>query len=220
MWRENKFFYLLISLLLIIIGYPFFEGGTLAGRIFALFFSAVLITGVYAVSKEKRIYRIISFALAVPAILLLWIEQVVYASVMDILAYIFMALFCFFTVFCMISHFMKAKKVNANILAGAAGTYLLLGISWGMLFALLQFINSGSFVVKESLQAGALADMDIFIYYSFATLTTLGYGDVTPVSSHAQSLAILEAATGVLFIALLISRLVGMYLYQLRGRGE
>lgn len=59
--------------------------------------------------------------------------------------------------------------------------------------------------------APTLAD---FLYYSFVTLTTLGFGDITPVTARARSLAVLEAVTGVLFVALLIARLVGMYSRQ------
>ena len=83
-----------------------------------------------------------------------------------------------------------------------------------MLYALVEIVMPGSFAVKGGLSANIITEWSTFNYFSFTTLTTLGYGDITPMTERAQSLAILEAITGVLFMALLISRLVGLYIYH------
>jgi hypothetical protein len=216
MKERGKLFYLLICLLFILLVYPLFIGKEMAGKIFALFFSGILISGVYAISSHKRVNLVISVLLAFPALVLMWTDQVRDIYIVEVLASVFIALFSFFSVFCLILHIMKARKVTLDILAGAASAYLLLGISWGILYSLLELVNSGSFFMTSAIQQEAIKDWSIFNYFSFTTLTTVGYGDVIPVSEYAQSLAVLEAVTGVLFTALLISRLVGMYVYQLR----
>lgn len=216
MAKRGKLSYLLICLLFVLLVYPLAEGSLAAGKILTLFFSFVLISGMYAVSTNNRVKLVISLFLAVPALLIIWSEQFFDNRLLDIATFALMALFSFFTVICIVMYLMKAKKVTKDILAGAASAYLLIGISWSMLCGLLEFVIPGSFSVSGAINVNALDNWSTFNYYSFTTLTTLGYGDITPISVRAQSFAVLEAVTGVLFTALLVSRLVGMYLYQLR----
>jgi len=217
MAKRGKFFYLLISILFILVVYPFITPEMwFAGTLFSVFFTAVLVSGVYAVSEDNRRKFAISLILSIPAVALLWLDQFVVNKIIDELFFIFMSLFCFFTFFCIISHIMRSKRVTLDLLAGAVCGYLLLGISWGMLYSFLKLVIPGSFVFSETIRASSIKDWPIFIYYSFTTLTTLGYGDITPVDPRTQSFAFLEAVTGVLYIAILIARLIGMYLYHAR----
>jgi hypothetical protein len=220
--RKGTFFYLLISLLFILLAYPVFEQALWAGKLLAIFFTFILVAGVYVASGEHKVKLKISLFLAIPTILFIWTDQFTpqdrsWSFYLDIVAETFIVLFTFYTAACVLMHLMKAKKVTADILAGAACTYLLLGISWGILYAMVELVIPGSFVAPDHLMPLSAQNWSVFNYFSFVTLTTLGYGEMTPVTSRAQSLAILEAVTGVLFTALLVSRLVGMYLYQLRA---
>jgi hypothetical protein len=158
----------------------------------------------------------VSIFLAVPAVVLIWFNQFFTNEILNFLTLVFPVFFSFFTMFCIVSFLMRARKVTSDILAGAASAYLLIGISWGLMYMLLEVADPGSFTVNISVGTDILKKWSTFNYYSFTTLTTTGYGDITPLSSRAQSLALLEMVFGVLFTALLISRLVGMYLYQLR----
>ena len=101
-------------------------------------------------------------------------------------------------------HLAKAGKVTADLLLGAAAAYLLLGLFFMFLYGLL---------IKFDLTAFNNIDSPVDImYFSYTTLTTLGYGDITPVSPLAKSFSILQAVVGVLFSAILVARLVGLYL--------
>ncbi|MDP8299229.1 MAG: ion channel [Candidatus Tantalella remota] len=221
---KGAFFNLLISLLLILVVYPEVQGKIWAGKLFAVFFSWVLVSAVYLVSRERKSNFIISLILGIPTLVFMWLEQFIDGSFLDVVMFILMTVFTFFVFWCVISHIMRSEKVTANTLAGAASAYLLLGISWGFVYALLEFVTLGaSFSIPEALKTTnalnvVVADWDwaVLHYFSFSTLTTLGYGDITPITSRAQSLALLEAVSGVLFTALLVSRLVGMYIYGLR----
>jgi len=218
---KGAFFYLLASLLFILFAYPIFEQSLWAGKILVVFFTVVLVAGVYVATRGSRGRFIISLSLAIPTVMVLWTDQFVskqgsWAFYLDVVSYSLVVIFTFYTAVCVLLHIMKARQVNADILAGAACAYLLLGLSWGILYSLVELAQPGSFMFAEYMPNVASRDWSIFNYYSFTTLTTLGYGDIIPVTSRAQSFAILEAITGVLFTALLISRLVGMYLYQLK----
>ena len=84
--------------------------------------------------------------------------------------------------------------------------FLLLGLCWAFIYALIEVLNPGSFSVASITTAGSSS---AYTYFSFVTLTTLGYGDISPVAQVARSFAILEAITGQMYLAVLVARLVG-----------
>jgi hypothetical protein len=100
----------------------------------------------------------------------------------------------------------RAGPVTFHRIQGAIAVYLLLGLMWASAYALLHHLQPGAF-------AGNLdaAVPQTWIYYSFVTLTTTGYGDISPVHPVARSLAIAEAVAGQLYIAITLARLVSLY---------
>ena len=100
--------------------------------------------------------------------------------------------------------------VDANRLTGAVCVYLLLGVSIGLLNILVYKFAPDAFrgLSGDSTQWHGLD----LLYYSFVTMTTLGYGDITPVAPMAKALAYLAAVVGQLYVAILIGALVGLYL--------
>ncbi len=115
----------------------------------------------------------------------------------------------------MIVHIMRQNRVTVDLILGAVCSYLLLGILFAILFKLSDEFLPGAF----NLGADASSRMSTFTYFSFTTLSTLGYGDITPVASGVRQLAILEALTGQVYLAVLVARLVGLQTAQgLRDR--
>lgn len=98
--------------------------------------------------------------------------------------------------------------VTGELIAGSIAVYLLLGIAFAYLFALVELHSPGAFAFAD--RAGH-ADPD-FYYYSLVTLTTLGYGDITPLAPMARGLAALEAVIGPVYLTVLVARLVGMHI--------
>ena len=91
-----------------------------------------------------------------------------------------------------------------------------MGVLWSMVYTLLEYFNPGSFNLgNEHIKDNRI----LFLYYSFVTLTTLGYGDVTPVGGGVRMLAIFEALAGQLYLTLLVARLVGIHIAQSGSRG-
>jgi hypothetical protein len=105
---------------------------------------------------------------------------------------------------------LRAPRVTAQVLEAGISTYLVFGLLWTLAYMLIGRLDPAAFTFSGD---GASHSMDSFnaLYYSFVTLTTMGYGDIVPVSRAARMLAVSEATTGVMYMSILIARLVGMY---------
>jgi hypothetical protein len=124
------------------------------------------------------------------------------------------ALMASFFVYCTATLFryvIAGSAVTTDRLLAAVCVYLLIGLSWAMVYTGIASVDRGTFGWAAAEEADMPIPWPTLLYYSFTTLTTLGYGDITPVSPLARILASLEAVTGVLYVAVLIAGLVGMY---------
>lgn len=169
--------------------------------------SSILIMSVYVLSFDKKPF-VIALLLGVPALLTTWSNMFSYTPPFAYASYVFTISFYFFTLFTILAYVLKSKRITTEEIYGVICVYLLLGITWGMLFSLTEELHPGSFT------HGANLEWPDFMYFSFTTLTTAGYGDITPVTARAQSLAILEMIVGVLYVAVLVARLVSLYGHQ------
>jgi hypothetical protein len=100
----------------------------------------------------------------------------------------------------------RAGPINVHRIQGAVAAYLLLGLAWALAYETVALVATGAF----SFAGPAEGERGRFIYFSFVTLSTLGYGDVIPVHPVARSLAVTEALTGQLYPAILLGRLVSL----------
>ncbi len=200
LWRFRP---LLVSLLGLLLLYPFVEDR----QLFIKGLTALVLLGaMYSVSRQKRVLLLAS-GLGVPALLARAVSLATADLVAHIVAGIADVLFFGFTTTVLLYHVLADREVTADTLYGAVCVYLLSGVLWSSLYGLIELIQPGSFSGGSG-QGVTLPDL---LFFSFVTLTTLGYGDITPVTSPARSLAVLEAVFGVLYNALLIARLVGLY---------
>lgn len=107
-------------------------------------------------------------------------------------------------------HTFMARTVMTDILLAATALYLVIGSMYAAIFATVEWFEPGSFVSSS----GAEVTWQLLLYYSYVTLTTLGYGDITPVGFYAQAFAAFEAVMGVLYTVILLARLVGKHASQ------
>jgi hypothetical protein len=101
---------------------------------------------------------------------------------------------------------LRAGPINFHRIQGAVAAYVLLGVIWAHAYSLVALLGSGAFSGPVRPEDGPRA----WLYFSFVTLTTVGYGDVLPVHPTARSLAVLEAVVGSLYLAILVARLVSL----------
>jgi hypothetical protein len=108
------------------------------------------------------------------------------------------------------------SKVSTNRIIGAICVYLMLGVIWALMYSLLEAAVPGSFggIVERAITGAWDPD---WVYFSFVTLTTLGYGDILPLTISARSLAYFEAIVGQFYLAILVAGLVGAYLSETQG---
>jgi len=198
--------FLLVALVILIVVYPFIQGIL----VFNVMLTAVLFTALYAVSERKR-QRVVALLLGVPWFIALWLYQlgsdhVAVAVLSPALGFLFLG----YVTQVLLRHVIQADRVDAEMIYGAIAGYLLLGLIWAMLYAVIETLQPGSFALTAT--NADTRPWDDLLYYSFVTLTTLGYGDVLPLSTRVRSLAILEAVTGVFYVAVLVARLVSLYI--------
>jgi hypothetical protein len=201
---------LLIALGLFFIWAPFveeIEGGDL---IVSGLFSLVLLAGVVAVADRKGV-MVIAIVLAIPAIAGRWINHfrpdLIPPAVFLVAGLILIA----FVVGNLLLFVFRAPSVNTEVLCASISAYLMLGLMWTMAYWLVdQLTPGGAFAFNTITGKQSMKGFNAF-YFSFITLSTVGYGDITPVSRIARWLAAMEAMTGLLYVAVLISRLVSLY---------
>lgn len=205
--QSYKFFSLLVSLIVLMIVSPFFEADDKAAPSLAALFSLVLLSAVFAASA-RRAQFLFAMSLAVPWLVLKWGFGGPGFGGTEIATNILQASLNVFAIILILHRIIKTKEVGFDDLCGAVAIYFLLGVSWALAFGVLEGLAPGTIILSNS--DAALSSIDL-IYFSFTTLTTLGYGDIAPLSPVARIWSNLEAITGVLYLAVLVSRLVSLY---------
>jgi hypothetical protein len=206
-WSAVEF---LISLLLLIVVTPFVEDLEHGPLIEGLLLTFMLVSAVLAVSNRWSTL-LSSLALAVVAIGARWLHHL-YANQLSPIVYLVPVLALLgFVLVIYLTYILRAKIVTFGVLCGAVSTYLMLGLGWAMAYVLIANLNPTAFATSDhSMGPNTMTGFNAF-YFSFVTLSTVGYGDIVPVSRTARLLAALEATTGTLFVAMLIARLVSMH---------
>ena len=202
--------HLLIALALLFTCAPFVDeirGGEL---IVSFLLSLVLLSAVIAVADSKYVL-VIAVVLVIPAVVGRWINHfrpdLVHPAVFLICAVVLMT----FLVVRLLRFILRAPLVTTEVLCASIAAYLMLGLTWTVAYWLVdQLTPGGAFSFNTSSGTRSMNGFTGF-YFSFITLSTVGYGDITPVSRIARWLAAMEAMTGLLYVAVLVARLVSLY---------
>jgi hypothetical protein len=205
------FLSLLIALVALLVVSPFLAGTGLGGIVDLVLFSGVLVAAVALVRRDRKAF-VVAIALAILAsglgcaALLTPHDAVVFVWLFALVG------FLGFVIVLLLSTIFRARRVVTDTVLGAVCVYLLVGLAWGLGFALLELVLPGSFRgLDEGVAPGRLHSL---VYYSLATVTTLSSGDIAPLTPPARVLSVLEMVTGQLYLTVLISRLVGLQISQ------
>jgi hypothetical protein len=200
---------LLAALALLFFFFPFVEEVKGGDIIVSILLSLVLLCAVLAVADRKRAL-VIAVALAVPAIAGRWISHfrpdLVPPPVFLTAGLVLIA----FVVANLLRFVLRAPSVNVEVLCASISAFLMLGLLWTVAYWLVDQLDPGAFAFNTNEGRQSISGFNAF-YFSFVTLSTVGYGDITPVSKVARMLAAMEAMTGLLYVAVLIARLVALY---------
>ena len=211
---KNRFLFLLISILSFLILSPLLRGFVGISILLDIFLTAVFISAIYAVS-QKKYFSLIGILLALPMLAVTWSAYFVKIPVIPLVGSCFGILFFAFLVITILLFVFEQREITLDVINGAIVAYLLMAMMWALLFRLVNDLQPGSFAMAESHMQGSRL---LFFYYSFVTITTLGYGDITPVTDVAKSFSFLEAVVGQIYLVVLVARLVGIHIAQSMGR--
>jgi hypothetical protein len=227
--RAYPFGVLLASLLLLIVAAPLTERlshsfGFLHGQAaIAPFVFLLTVAAAFAMWPTVH-YRIATLVLGSVVVLLLYLSTVFRHDTLAAVHLSAQVFFLSFVIALVVRRVFLAPVVDGNILCGAAALYLLVGVLSGFIFSLIEICSPHSFTVTPAgLAPGADAvkpGPGWLIYYSFTTLTTVGFGDVLPSSDLARSASVFEAVIGQMLLVVMMARLVGLHVAQASTRHQ
>ena len=180
----------------------------------SLFFSLLMVSGVINLSRRPSI-RFVAGIVACGAITLRWLTHVRPTAATlqwgSLVSFLFMITL---TMVILYKVFMDDKPVTAHRVKGAVAAYLMFGITWSVLYGFLDQVLPNAFNLPPASGEYGPARQEVFAYYSFITLTTVGYGDISPTHDISRMFAVLEALVGQLYPATLLARLVPLAITQ------
>ena len=222
--RPGQFTILLIAILCFLLVPPFFIDYEPTGVLASIFPSLLLMSVLY-VFPRRREFKI-ACILAVPTLASRWLVFAFHFNVI-FLAVVSLCWLCFLilTDIVVLGQVLQATHVTNDTISGAVCGYLLLGLIFAFLYALVALAYPGSFllegkiIISDKSKIFYQHEVGGLIYYSYVTLATLGYGDIAPKSAPARMLAAIEAIAGQFYVAILIARLVSIR-YSKWGAGD
>lgn len=210
--QRNRALFLLVAFLFLLVAAPMLAPFFNLRLLFDVFMTLIFASAIYAASEKKWHYLINTgfFLVTVSAI---WIEYIFPGKISYLISQLTAIIFFLFAGMRVVSDVVKARRITANAIFASIVVYLIAGVLWSAIYSVLELLHPGSLNI---------GDIDIrnasyrLIYFSFVTLTTLGYGDIAPLTDVASSFVILEAVFGQMYITVLIAWLVGRFISESR----
>lgn len=207
---ERKFQLLFLALLVLLVFYPYIQRAGFGYLGFRILGSAVTLLSVYAISF-RRGFALLALVLAAPTLVHRILLPDAGNGALSLVTTSFTFLFDLVVIVIIFRRVFAEDQPNSEAVFGALCIYLLVGFSFANGFGFLAALQPDAFSFDPALTVHNAPVQFNFIYYSFGTLTSLGAPGITPVADEARSLSVIEAILGVLYLAVLISRLIGMY---------
>lgn len=209
--ESNNFFFLFVGLLFLVLVIPLYRDliGVDRLRLSELAFSTFLIIGIWSLQRSRS-WFLVAVALALAGVLFnLFAHQgarieFAIASLLTFLAFLVLSTAL------AVRQVFASRLIELNNIVGAICVYLLLALTWALVYTLLNALVPESF--SGDIEGSVHDQLLDFIYFSLVTLTSLGYGDITPVGATARALATLEVLVGQFYIAIMVAGLVAAYL--------
>jgi voltage-gated potassium channel len=209
-WRHLV---LLILLLVLYIAAPFVLSLPFGTVILNIVASAVFVAGVYAVSERKR-WFVVTVIVAICSVSLSWLQLAFERPAIVLAAQTSLALMLSLFAVGILVYVLRSGRVTADKIYAAICVYLLIGYAWSFVYSVVEQLYPGSFSASnEPIASYAFGARSLQMrYFSFLTLTTVGYGDIIPRSPAARTFAVIEAIMGQMYLAVLVARLVGLHI--------
>ena len=205
--RSNRFLLMLGLILLMLIASPFLREFVRLKLLLGVFNSVILLSALWAIG-DKKYHLIIALVLAIPYLVTTWAGYIVYTDALALADGFTNTIIFGFVAYVILRHVFTAADVTREVIFAAVVAYLFIAMAWANVYFTVELFFPGSYALPES---GFDAGLVRFMYFSFVTITTLGYGDITPLTDRAAGLAIVEALVGQIYLVVLVAWLVGMH---------
>lgn len=213
-WGEGRLIWLLIVLVGLMVAYPFFVHKPAIVSVFNLLQTAVLFVAIFATCRKKAELIPVAAAFSLFAGLS-WLDILYLKNpALPVVIVPGWAIFYGFAIVAVLSRVSRYRRVTLDEISGAVSAYILLGLFFSIVYLWLELLHPGSFHISTRTNPNMAVDYSDFVLFSFEMLTTLGSGDITPLTHIARVVAILESITGVLYVAVLVGALVGMMIWE------
>ena len=213
-WSRYGFENLLVWLFLYLMIGPFLESFPYAHMVMNVFLTAVLFSAVLALDRHSKMFST-SISLLAITLILLWLNGFRVIRFPPHTISLLLVLYLSTLIYSLARHLFAARRVTPNVICAALCLYLIIGLLWGSMYSLTESLAPGSFAGALLSNASTPVEKAYFLnYLSYITLTTLGYGDITPQTTGAVALCQAEAILGQFFTMVVVARLVGIQIAQ------
>jgi voltage-gated potassium channel Kch len=177
--------------------------------LFDILFTIIYFTATLTIDKYKKPFLVVAIILMA----LLWIGKTEAIPAISVISKFSAIIFFALMVFNFIAMIARSKEVNAKVILESINGYLLMGVTFSLLVALIMYFNpmAFKFPANPNPDLPTITQFGDYLYFCLVTMTTVGYGDITPVSSAAKSLSNFISVSGQLYIAIIIAMLVGKF---------
>ena len=202
-------FVLLCGLVAILLAYPYLETSPLGRELLAAVGLVVLVLCVRVVGVGPRRallgWFLAALAIAANAAYVLWEQPVL--GLHSTIAY---AAFYAYAIASLVAYVLRDDVATYDELYAAVCLYIFIAMFWACLYWIVKYFQPEAFYVNPVNNIDGRVTWWDLLYFSFTTLTSTGYGEITPVTSHARSVVMLQQITGVMYVALLVARLANL----------
>jgi hypothetical protein len=209
-FTEHRFLILFVFLLATLIAYPYTEGSGSGYYVFRVLTGGIIALSVYAVSFRRGL-AVVAVLLAIPSMVQHMMHPNLAAGFLPVANLILSFAFDVWIVVTIFRRVFTNVRITSETIFGALCIYLLNGISFASIYGLVGDLQPHAFLLDPATNRHSIPDRFDFIYYSFGMMTQLGAAGITAVTDQARSISVIEAILGQLYLAVLISRLVGAY---------
>lgn len=162
---------------------------------------------VFSARHTKKLY-LLDIGFVIPTLIATWLDSIYQNEITFVASYLTMMIFFLYLQYLIITQMIHTHKVETNTIFGAMNIYLVAGLIWAYAYILLNHFDPLAFHMPS--YEIVSKEVELFTYYSFTTITTLGYGDIVAISAQARMLSVLEAVFGQLYLAIVIAKLVSI----------
>jgi Ion channel len=206
--KKMPFLYLLITELALIVVFPLTVGSGVEAHFFRLLTTTLFAVSLYTALGNRRI-TMVALLLGVPPVTIYIANTLGSVPRLHLLGIGLGSLYLIFMTAVFIHEVLSHPAVTTDTLYGAIAAFLLVGFTCGMIYAVIQQVSPGSFL--DTVEPSRGIRPPELIFFSFTTLTTVGYGDIVPRHGFAKSIAVLESLMGVMYPAVFVGRLIGLH---------